>query len=109
MKLWQKSKDSLEAVSQFTAGKDSEMDVFLIPYDIQGSLAHIAMLNQVGLLSDTDWSALSAELKKIHADALNGKINIEPGVEDIHSQIEIELTRRLGEAGKKIHLSLIHI
>jgi argininosuccinate lyase len=103
MKLWQKSKDSLEAVSQFTAGKDSEMDVFLIPYDIQGSLAHIAMLNQVGLLSDTDWSALSAELKKLHADALNGKINIEPGVEDIHSQIEIELTRRLGEAGKKIH------
>jgi argininosuccinate lyase len=103
MKLWQKSKDSLEAVSQFTAGKDSEMDVFLIPYDIQGSLAHITMLREVGLLSDGDWKGLSLELKKLHSDAIQGKIKIEPGVEDIHSQIEIELTRRLGEAGKKIH------
>lgn len=103
MKLWQKSNDSLEAVTRFTSGNDSEMDMYLAPYDVLGSLAHITMLESVGLLQRNELEILAKELKKIHQEIVSGSFKIESGVEDIHSQIEIELTKRLGEVGKKIH------
>ncbi len=103
MKLWQKSKDSLEAVTRFTSGNDSEMDMYLAQYDVLGSLAHITMLESVGLLQRNELEILSKELKKIHQEIVSGNFKIESGVEDIHSQIEMELTKRLGEVGKKIH------
>jgi argininosuccinate lyase len=103
MKLWQKSKDSLEAVTKFTSGNDPEMDLYLAKYDVLGSLAHIRMLESVRLLSARELEVLSAELKKIYQEIGFGNFKIEPGVEDIHSQIELELTKRLGEVGKKIH------
>lgn len=103
MKLWQKSKDSLEAVTKFTSGNDAEMDLYLAPFDVLGSLAHIKMLESVGLLDRQELEKLSAELKKIHKEILDGKFKIEESVEDIHSQVELLLTKRLGEVGKKIH------
>lgn len=103
MKLWQKSTDSLEAVSRFTAGKDSQLDKRLARFDILGSLAHISMLRRINLLSEEEWIILVSELRKLYSEALEGKIAVAEGVEDIHSQIELELTRKLGEVGKKIH------
>jgi argininosuccinate lyase len=103
LKLWQKSIDSLEAVTRFTSGNDSAMDMYLAQYDVLGSLAHITMLESVGLLQKSELDILSKELKKIHQEIITGNFRIESGVEDIHSQIELELTKRLGEVGKKIH------
>ncbi len=103
MKLWQKDKAALAAVEQFTVGRDREMDAYLAPFDVQGSLAHIAMLASVGLLPEEDLTVLQQELKHIYRDIQEGKFTLEDGVEDIHSQVELLLTRRLGEAGKKIH------
>ncbi|RPE12338.1 argininosuccinate lyase [Chitinophaga lutea] len=103
MKIWQKDKAALAAVDQFTVGRDREMDAYLAPFDVQGSLAHIAMLESVGLLPKEDLTVLQQELKNIYRDIQEGKFTLEDGVEDIHSQVELLLTRRLGEAGKKIH------
>ena len=103
VKLWQKSKDSLQSVTQFTSGLDSEMDLYLAPFDVLGSLAHITMLESVGLLTKDELAILSGELKNIYKQVTEGKFIIESGVEDIHSQIELDLTKRLGEVGKKIH------
>jgi argininosuccinate lyase len=103
VKLWQKTKDSLESVTRFTAGKDVEMDMYLAPFDVLGSLAHITMLESVALLKADELKILSTELKSIYKEILAGKFTIETGVEDIHSQIEMTLTKRLGEVGKKIH------
>jgi argininosuccinate lyase len=103
MKLWQKSTDSREEVNTFTAGQDSKMDEFLIKADLLGSLAHVKMLGEVGLLSGDETKQLVAELKKILSEAESGNFKIEAGVEDVHSQVELELTRRLGDVGKKIH------
>lgn len=103
VKLWQKSKDSLESVTKFTSGRDAEMDMYLAPFDVLGSLAHITMLESVGLLSKDELKILSTELKNIYKEIEAGKFSIEAGVEDIHSQIELTLTKRLGEVGKKIH------
>lgn len=103
MKLWQKDKAALAAVEQFTVGRDREMDAYLAAFDVQGSLAHIAMLESVGLLSKEDLAVLQKELKQIYLEIQEGKFVLEDGVEDIHSQVELLLTRRLGEAGKKIH------
>src|SRR5258706_4584302 len=103
MKLWQKDKDSLKEVSQFTVGNDRAMDLYLSRFDVLGSLAHIQMLESVGLLTKDEWTILSKELKTIYSEIEKGNFNIEEGVEDIHSQIEDLLTRKLGEAGKKIH------
>ncbi len=103
MKLWQKDKDSLKEVSEFTVGKDGEMDLYLSRFDVLGSLAHIQMLESVGLLTKAEWSTLSHELKSIYAEIQKGNFKIEEGIEDIHSQIEVLLTKKLGEAGKKIH------
>jgi argininosuccinate lyase len=103
MKLWQKDKDSLKEVSQFTVGNDRAMDLYLASFDVLGSLAHIQMLESVGLLTKDELSVLSKELKVIYSEIERGNFAIENGVEDIHSQVELLLTKKLGEAGKKIH------
>src|SRR3954464_12906555 len=103
MKLWQKNITTSQAVETFTVGNDPEMDMHLAPFDVQGSLAHIEMLESIGLLTTEDWRVLSAELKKIYKEIETGNFLLEEGVEDIHSQIELLLTKRLGEVGKKIH------
>lgn len=103
MKLWQKDKTALAEVEQFTVGRDREMDAYLAPFDVQGSLAHIAMLASVGLLTQEELGMLQQELKVIYREMQEGKFVLEDGVEDIHSQVELLLTRRLGESGKKIH------
>lgn len=103
MKLWQKNKDALKEVSQFTIGKDNELDLFLAPFDVLGSLAHIQMLASIGLLEKSELNKLTTALKEIYQEIINGNFKIEEGVEDIHSQIELMLTAKLGEIGKKIH------
>jgi argininosuccinate lyase len=103
MKLWQKDKVSLKEVEKFTVGKDQEMDMFLAPFDVLGSLAHIAMLESIGLLTKQELTILSAELKNIYKRIESGDFKVEQGVEDIHSQVELELTKKLGDVGKKIH------
>src|SRR4051794_3375598 len=103
MKLWQKNTNTSDAVDAFTVGNDREMDRFLAPFDVQGSLAHIKMLEKIGLLTEEEWATLSIELKKIYAEIQSGNFSLQPGVEDIHSQVELLLTERLGEVGKKIH------
>jgi argininosuccinate lyase len=103
MKLWEKGTKINELIESFTVGKDREMDFFLARFDVVGSLAHIQMLEQVGLLTKDELIVLSAELKTICKEIDNGNFTLDPGVEDIHSQIEILLTKRFGEIGKKIH------
>ncbi|GAA0556007.1 argininosuccinate lyase [Chitinophaga japonensis] len=103
MKLWQKDKSALAAVEQFTIGRDREMDAYLAPFDVLGSLAHIAMLEKIGLLTAEELAVLQQELKNIYTEIGDGHFVLEEGVEDIHSQVELLLTRRLGEVGKKIH------
>ena len=103
MKLWQKDKASLKEVEKFTVGKDQEMDMFLARFDVLGSLAHITMLESIGLLEKNDLSVLTTELKRIYSRIESGNFKVEEGVEDIHSQVELELTKALGDVGKKIH------
>ncbi|MEO5979113.1 MAG: argininosuccinate lyase [Chryseolinea sp.] len=103
MKLWQKDKTSRSEVDKFTVGKDRDMDLFLAPFDIVGSLAHITMLESIGLLTADELNVLSAELKAMYARVESGHFSVEKDVEDIHSQVELELTKKLGEVGKKIH------
>ncbi|MDZ4715979.1 MAG: argininosuccinate lyase [Cytophagales bacterium] len=103
MTLWQKDKSALQEVTDFTTGDDRAMDRYLARFDVLGSLAHIRMLESIGLLSDEERTALSAELKKIYATIEAGTFEIQEGVEDIHSQVELMLTQTLGESGKKIH------
>lgn len=103
MKLWQKSGDSLSEVTRFTAGNDIKMDEYLVQFDLLGSIAHVMMLSKVGLVTAQEEIILTAELKKLFQESQNGQLKIEEGVEDIHSQVELELTRRLGDVGKKIH------
>src|SRR3954449_7405068 len=103
MKLWQKDKASLQEVDRITVGKDREMDMFLARFDILGSLAHITMLESIGLLTKSELDILSQALKELHAEVLAGNFVVEPHVEDIHSQVELVLTQKLGDVGKKIH------
>lgn len=103
MKLWQKDKTALKAVEKFTIGKDQEMDMFLAPFDVLGSLAHIRMLEQVGLLTPSELVVLTEALQQIYKRINEGNFVVEEGVEDIHSQVEFELTKVLGDVGKKIH------
>ena len=103
MKLWQKNTESLKDVEIFTVGKDRELDLFLAPYDVLGSLAHITMLNSVGLLTDQEFNDLQKALQKIYRNIAEGNFSLENGVEDIHSQVELMLTAELGDTGKKIH------
>jgi argininosuccinate lyase len=103
MKLWQKNSETLKEVETFTVGKDRELDLFLAPFDVLGSLAHIQMLNSVGLLSNDELNELQEALKDIYKDITAGTFLLEEGVEDIHSQVELMLTKKLGDSGKKIH------
>lgn len=103
MKLWQKNSDSLNEVNQFTVGKDREMDSYLASFDVLGSLAHIQMLESIHLINKDELILLSKELKSIYALIGKSDFHIEEGVEDIHSQVELLLTRKLGDVGKKIH------
>lgn len=102
-KLWEKSVQVNHDVETYTVGRDREMDLYLAKYDVLGSLAHIKMLESIGLLTADELSALTAELRKIHSEIEAGKFLIEEGIEDVHSQVELMLTRRLGDIGKKIH------
>lgn len=103
MKLWQKNINTSKAVEIFTVGNDREMDIYLAPFDVQGSLAHIKMLESIGLLTKEEWAILSAELKKIYKEIEADNFSLQEDVEDIHSQVELLLTERLGDVGKKIH------
>jgi len=102
-KLWEKSTQVNAKIEAFTVGRDREMDVFLAKYDVLGSMAHIRMLQSVGLLETHELESLLVELKNIYQLAENGSFVIEEGVEDVHSQVEMLLTRKLGDMGKKIH------
>lgn len=103
MKLWQKETDTNKLIEKFTIGRDQELDLLLAEFDVLGSLAHTQMLESIGLLEKTDLDTIQKELKNIYQDILDGKFEIEQGVEDVHSQVELLLTRKIGEAGKKIH------
>ncbi len=103
MKLWTKDKESLHAVTAFTTGSDNLIDLYLARYDVLGSLAHITMLESIGLLKKEELVSLASELKNILSDIDKGNFKISEGVEDIHSQIEWMLTAKLGDVGKKIH------
>lgn len=107
MKLWQKDKTALKEVETFTVGKDREMDLFLAPFDVLGSLAHIQMLESVGLLTKEDLSNLQAELKTIYSHIQQSNFALQPDVEDIHSQVELLLTQKLGDAGKKYTVPVV--
>ena len=102
-KLWEKTVEVNHYVEAYTVGRDREMDLYLAKYDVLGSLAHITMLESIGLLTADELSALTAALRDIHAEVEAGKFVIEDGIEDVHSQVELMLTRRLGDVGKKIH------
>jgi argininosuccinate lyase len=103
MKLWQKATASKIEVEQFTVGRDPEFDILLAPYDVLGSMAHATMLSTIGLLTKEENALLQRGLKEIYEEIELGKFIIEPGVEDVHSQIELLLTLRYGEVGKKLH------
>ena len=103
MKLWDKGKPTDKEIETFTVGRDREMDLYLAKYDVLGSMAHITMLESVGLLQKDELTALLAELRNIYKAAENGEFAIEDDVEDVHSQVELMLTRKLGDMGKKIH------
>ena len=102
-KLWEKSVQVDQEVDRFTVGKDREMDLYLAKYDVLGSMAHITMLESIGLIDHEELPILLAELRKIYALADRGEFVIEEGIEDVHSQVELMLTRALGDMGKKIH------
>ncbi|HEU4609484.1 MAG TPA: argininosuccinate lyase, partial [Chitinophagaceae bacterium] len=104
MKLWQKDKSAVnEIIEKFTVGRDKEFDLLLAPYDVMGSIAHVTMLGEVGLMSASE-AALAVEgLKTILKEIEEGKFAMDESVEDVHSQVEFMLTNRIGEAGKKIH------
>jgi argininosuccinate lyase len=103
MKLWQKNIASATEVETFTVGNDRELDLHLAPFDVLGSLAHIQMLQAINLLTPDELNVLQKGLKEIYNDIQSGKFNLDDDVEDIHSQVEIILTRKFGDAGKKIH------
>ena len=103
MKLWQKNFDTNSEIERFTVGRDREMDLYLAQDDVLGSMAHITMLESIGLLEADELKQLLAELRRIYADIQKGHFCIEDGIEDVHSQVELMLTRALGDMGKKIH------
>lgn len=102
-KLWEKNFEVNAEIERFTVGRDRELDIYLARYDVLGSMAHIKMLQSIGLMEKDELDALLAELRNIYRDCEDGSFVIEDGVEDVHSQVELLLTRRLGDMGKKIH------
>ena len=103
MKLWEKDFEINSEIERFTVGRDREMDLFLAPYDVLGSMAHITMLESIGLIGKDELPVLLRELRAIYDQTQRGEFVIEEGIEDVHSQVELMLTRRLGDMGKKIH------
>lgn len=103
MKLWSKGFEINKEIERFTVGKDREMDLYLAKYDVLGSMAHITMLNSIGLISDDELPQLLRELRAIYDVCEKGDFVIEDDIEDVHSQVELMLTRALGDMGKKIH------
>jgi len=103
MKLWDKDIKTDQLIEQFTVGRDREMDLLLARYDVLGSLAHIIMLEKIGLLNPDELKSLHTELISIYQTVETGSFIIEAGIEDVHSQVELLLTRKLGDMGKKIH------
>lgn len=103
MKLWEKSVQVTDEIDKFTVGHDRELDLYLAPYDVLGSMAHVTMLHSIGLIADDEIQPLLSELKNIYHLAREGKFVIEDDIEDVHSQVELMLTRKLGDMGKKIH------
>ena len=103
MKLWDKGYKIDDAIERFTVGRDKELDLLLATHDILGTMAHVTMLEHVGLLSKEDINLLLPALRKLYAEAEQGNFVIEEGIEDVHSQVELMLTRQLGEVGKKVH------
>lgn len=103
MKLWDKGYDINGDIARFTVGRDRELDLLLACHDVMGSMAHITMLESVGLLQKDELETLLDELRRIYREAREGRFEIEEGIEDVHSQVELMLTRRLGDMGKKIH------
>lgn len=102
-KLWEKSVQVNEEIDRFTVGHDREMDLYLAKHDVLGSMAHITMLESIGLLTSDELAILLEELKNIYTTIEKGDFVIEDGIEDVHSQVELMLTRKLGDVGKKIH------
>ncbi|MBR6716218.1 MAG: argininosuccinate lyase [Prevotella sp.] len=102
-KLWEKNFEINQEIERFTVGRDREMDLYLAKYDVLGSMAHITMLQSIGLMEETELKQLLEELKNIYQTCERGEFVIEDGVEDVHSQVELMLTRKLGDMGKKIH------
>ncbi|TAL43922.1 MAG: argininosuccinate lyase [Chitinophagaceae bacterium] len=103
MKLWQKDKALLKEVENFTVGNDREFDLLLAPFDVLGSIAHVTMLETVGLLEKNEKELLVKELRQLYKQTYDSRFIIETGVEDVHSQVELLLTQKLGDVGKKIH------
>lgn len=102
-KLWDKGFEPDRMIEEYTVGQDRELDLQLARYDVEGSLAHIAMLEKIGLLTREELESLTAGLQQIAAQIEAGDFEIEPDIEDVHSEVELLLTRRLGDVGKKIH------
>ncbi|MCI1731313.1 MAG: argininosuccinate lyase [Prevotella sp.] len=102
-KLWEKNFEVNKEIERFTVGKDRDMDLYLAKYDVLGSMAHITMLESIGLLEKDELDKLLVELKNIYAICESGEFRIEEGIEDVHSQVELMLTQKLGDMGKKIH------
>ncbi len=103
MKLWSKGFEINKEIERFTVGRDREMDLYLAKYDVMGSMAHITMLNSIGLIADDELPQLLKELRKIYDICERGEFVIEDDIEDVHSEVELMLTRALGDMGKKIH------
>ncbi len=103
MKLWEKNYSINKEIERFTVGRDRELDIYLAKYDVLGSMAHITMLNTIGLIADDELPLLLAELRRIYDICEKGDFIIEDDIEDVHSQVELMLTRALGDMGKKIH------
>jgi argininosuccinate lyase len=102
MKLWNKDNTQTSAmVEQFTVGRDREFDLLLARFDVEGSIAHVTMLGETGLMSKDESILAVNGLKEIQEEIKKGKFRIEEGIEDVHSQVEFLLTKRIGEAGKK--------
>ena len=103
MKLWDKGTSVNKLIETFTVGKDRELDLYLAKFDVLGSIAHAKMLQSINLITEGELAVLQTELVDIYRIIELGDFRIEEGVEDVHSQVELMLTRKLGDIGKKIH------
>ena len=103
MKLWEKNVKVTDEIDRFTVGHDRDLDLYLAPYDVMGSMAHVTMLHSIGLIADDELQPLLDGLRHIYREAVEGRFRIDDDIEDVHSQVELMLTQRLGDMGKKIH------